>query len=984
MTAPIARHDWPRLLALVEQALDLPVAERDAWLAALALDAPLQSALQGLLDERRALETDDFLAALPVIPAPATAPGRLTEGTLIGPWRLLREIGQGGMSTVWLAERADDQLTRQVALKLPHAGPGQDLLAARLLRERNILAALEHRNIARLYDVGLTDAGTPYLVMEFVQGTDLLSHADAHRLGIAQRLALFQQVLRAVQYAHAKLVLHRDLKPGNILVNDAGDVKLLDFGIAKVLAEGHATHDETELTRAAGRQLTLHYASPEQLRGEPLGTASDVYSLGVILFELLTGERPYALARDSRAALEEAVLAAEPRRPSQAWPASRSADAFGSTAPAMRRALGGDLDVIVLTALHKQPAQRYATVDAMAQDLLRHLTQEPILAQPSSAWVRLRKFGARHAVAVGAGAAIFAALGLGLGAALWQGQQARQEADKATAIKNFLVTLLRGNDLDQDNAPAKRRQTVQQVLEQSASALATELRDQPEVRDELQGLVGDLLNNLNLLDAAIPLRQQRAQDLAARDAPLAQQVSALRELAESQNSQLPAARASLEQAWALCQRESDARTAPACLGARLDLGRNLLAGGDLAPAQAHIEAAAPPLMAVAEPTLERAAAARTLGELRATQNRLADADALHQRALADFQAVWGPASSRLAMEQRLHANQLALHQRFADAIAAYKSAWRTRVQAAGDSAIGSAKLELELGHLQARVGLDEQGDAHVRHASAVLLASQGPERAELVFNARRVLAELQIYSGRLSLAGPALAELDEAARTHSLSASNAHDLDVLHALYEARTGQFQAALQRLTHRREAIAAQRGPDAVELPSLDRRLIDTLLAADDLAGAEALAHQRNTPMPDEVLLAQGRFDAAWPGVQARWQQVQARPRGDQYRFSVVRAHEQAARALAGLGRHGDALPAWRAAIAAQTPGHPHDPVLAALRAHLAQSLIALGDMAGARTELARAEAALRAEPLAGPQFWRPWRAAQGQLAQAMKKV
>lgn len=980
----IARSDWPRLLTLVEQALDMAPTERERWVGGLGLAEPLYSALLGLLRERQAIETGDFLGMLPAVGPGPHAPGRLAGGALVGPWRLLHEIGQGGMSTVWLAERADAQVKRQVALKLPHAGPGQDLLAARLLRERDILAALEHRNIARLYDVGVSDAVTPYLVMEYVPGTDLLSHADARRLTMPQRLVLFQQVLRAVQYAHGKLVLHRDLKPSNILVNEAGDVKLLDFGIAKVLADGAGSFDETELTRASGRQLTPRYASPEQLRGEALGTASDVYSMGVILFELLTGERPYVLPRDSRAALEDAVLNDDPRRPSAAWPVGRSAAHFGATAKALNRALRGDLDVIVLTALQKDPAQRYPTADAMAQDLQRHLAQEPILAQASSRWVRLGKFTARHAVAVAAGASVFAALSLGLGTAVWQGQQARQEANKANAIKDFLVTLLRSNDLDQDNAQAKRQQTVQSVLEQSATSLARGLQDQPEIRDELQSLVGDLLDNLNLLDVAIPLRRQRATDLAARNAPLLAQVSALRDLAESQNSQLLEARATLQQARALCERGSGQAQAPDCLQAQLDLGRSFLSSGDVDTGQVQIEAAASLLLANPTRSLARANAARTLGELRTLQGRMEEADALHQRAWADFEAIWGPQSGRLAMELRLRANQLALQQRFAEAVTTYRKAWQLRANAAGSESIGSANIELEMGQMLARVGQDREGEQRIMHASAVMLASQGPERAQLVFNAHRVRAEFYLYSGRLSLAGPELTRLGEAAQQHELSASEAHERDVLRALYLARIGQFPAALGVLEQRRAITLQREGPDADDLPSLDRRLLESLIAADELDAAEALVRERGLTPPDELLLARGHFDAVWPSVQARHAQMLSRPRGDQYQVNVVKAHEQMGIALAGRAQPRQAAERFQQAIASLADGYAHSPVLAALRARLGSALITLGETEAARVQLSLADAALQAEPLAGPQFRRPVQVARQQLAQAMKKV
>lgn len=971
---------------MLEQALDVDASEREVWLAGLDVAERLKSSLRALLAQRHAIESNDFLGSLPVVDegAPGTVNGGRQAGAQVGPWRLMHEIGHGGMSTVWLAERSDAQVQRQVALKLPHAGPGQEGLTARLLRERDILAALEHRNIARLYDVGVDAAGTPYLVMEHVQGTDLITHANLHRLTILDRLALFQQVLRAVQYAHGKLVLHRDLKPGNILVNEAGDVKLLDFGIAKVLAAERAGANLTDLTRAAGRQLTLAYASPEQILGESLGTASDVYSLGVVLFELLTGERPYKPARNSPGAMEEAVLADEPRRPSQAWVGRPHAEAFGSSAKAVQRALTGDLDVIVLTALQKSPAQRYATVDAMALDLRRHVAGEAILARPTGPWMRLRKFVRRHAAAVGAGLAVVSALAIGMSAAVWQARKAQEEAARATAIKTFLVTLLRGNDLDSEDKLAHRQVTLQTVLEQSADGLAHSLSGQPEVRDELQGLIAELLDNLGLLETAIPLRQQHAQDLAARGAPVPLQVRALRDLADSQASQLAQSRSTLEQAWSLCQAAPAQLDTPECLLARLELGRNILSTGDLAHGSEHVEIAASALRQSPVLSLDRAIAARTLGELRTLQGRFDEADALQQRALSDFEAIWGPQSTRLAMELRLSANQLALQRRYADAIRVYDKAWRIRVQAAGSDAIGSAKLELEMGRLQFRVGLDPQGEQHVLHAGRVMLDSQGPERARMVFNARRARAEVLLYSGRLAAAATAMDELDTAVPDHALNASEAHDLDVLKAAYLTRTGQFAAALRLLEHRRELMRQQQAAEAADVLQLDGRRIDTLVAAGDLGAAVAIAREHGQAVPDEVLLARGDVDAAWPGVQARHLQMQQRPRADQYQFNVVKAHEAMGMALAGRGQHRQALLHFEKAIAELAGGYAHNPALAALRARLALSLLALHAHHEARAQVALAEQALRAEPLAGPQFRRTVQMARQHLNAARKKV
>ena len=991
----IARADWPRLLSLVEQALDLHPTEREPWLQQLDLSDELKLALSGLLDERHAIETDDFLGSLPAITPATVAAGRLLPGTLIGPWRLLREIGQGGMSTVWLAERADDQLQRQVALKLPHAGPGQDLLAARLLRERNILAALEHRNIARLYDVGLSEAGTPYLVMEYVAGDSLLAHANRLKLGLPQRLALFQQVLRAVQYAHSKLVLHRDLKPGNILVNDAGDVKLLDFGIARLLDE--ASDQDSALTQHSGHLLTPDYAAPEQIAGLPLGTSCDVYALGVILFELLSGERPYRLPTGSRlrrAALEEAILHAPPRRPSEAWRAPRDGRAWSSQAGALRRALAGDLDLIVQTALHKDPAARYASAEAFAQDLQRHARREPILARPGSRWYRARQFVARHRLAVSAGSAVVLALALGLGAALWQGRLARLEADKATAIKDFLVGLLRNNDLEQADALARRQQTLQQVLGHSAQALNQGLQDQPEVRSELQGLVGGLLYELEMLAEAIPLQQQRVRELAARAAPLEEQVQALRALADSQQGDLNEVAASLDQALVLCYRAG--RSLPAtCHAAAVERGRVEFTLDRLDSASQLIEPAATALQTEAPGTPDAAVALRTLGELRDHQGRPQEAEALMQQALSSYERLWGPHSARLALERRLWAHRLGLRQRLAESSQVLAQAWQAMAAATGAESVRAAQYELELGNLLARIGLNPAAGPHLQHASSVLLASTGPDRPRLVFETHKALSEWWLYDGQLQRSGPALALLAQARLQVQPGSDDLRDVDLLQSRFFADTGRFQAARTLLNQRRALYLAQGGPRDARVADLDLRLAKIHIAelqwpAADAALARieslvdsptsAVGHTQTLALAGRIalLLARGQYAQAWPLIQARHGAVMRRPRADQYRGTVVEASDQMARALLGLGRAAEARPHFEQALAQWQGGYPYNPALAALRARYADCLLTLKQPGLARQQAELAQAALRAEPSAGPQFRRDLDAVMAQLA------
>ena len=300
-----------------------------------------------------------MLGSSPAAPFAASMPGEengLEAGDRVGPYRLLRPIGSGGMADVWLAERDDGAFAREVALKLPLVSRLRRDLAVRFARERDILARLEHPHIARFYDAGVSADGLPYLAMEYVDGRPITTWCDEHRVDLAGRIQLFAQVLSAVQFAHANLVIHRDLKPSNILVTDDGQVRLLDFGIAKLLAADEERAPETQLTRSSGRALTPEYASPEQMRGEALTIASDVYSLGVVLFEVLVGSRPYRLKIESAAQLEEAILAADPLRPS-ANVTDAAAASRGVSPRRLAKQLAGDLDTVVLKALAKSPGE---------------------------------------------------------------------------------------------------------------------------------------------------------------------------------------------------------------------------------------------------------------------------------------------------------------------------------------------------------------------------------------------------------------------------------------------------------------------------------------------------------------------------------------------------------------------------------------------------------------------------------------------------
>ena len=521
----LARAELARLSELLDQALDLSRDERSAWLAGLGeADAALRPQLEAMLAEAEDENTGGatggvgLLGVLDALPglAGVAAEAKMASADpglrQIGPYCLLRPLGHGGMGTVWLAERVDGALQRAVALKLPHAASlHQPSLAHRFERERDILAALEHPHIARLYDAGVTEAGQPYLALEYVEGQPLTTYCDEKQLPLRARIDLFLQVLEAIQYAHARLVVHRDLKPSNIFVTNDGQVRLLDFGIATLLDEGDTprTHAATEWAHAP---MTPDYASPEQIAHQPIGTASDVYSLGVVFYELVTGQRPYRLPRDTRGALEDAILGVDPTKPSR-MPTTETAAAQRSLHPAgLRRQLRGDLDNIALLALRKNPAERYPSAEAFKQDLKRWLRNKPVHAHPGTWWYRTRKFVQRHKLPVAATALAGAGMLAGLAVALDQAAIARRESQRTKAVQDFLVGLF--NEADPARAQG-RELTVRDLLARGERELQAKLGAEPDLNAALSGVLIDIYDKLGDNKPALPLAEAR-RDLMVR------------------------------------------------------------------------------------------------------------------------------------------------------------------------------------------------------------------------------------------------------------------------------------------------------------------------------------------------------------------------------------------------------------------------------------------------------------------------------------
>jgi eukaryotic-like serine/threonine-protein kinase len=541
---------WARIDFLFGEALDRPPQERLAYLAsATEGDPELFEEVRSLLEREAAAEAligDSVTGFVPELLASFASGDPSTEATSaeemagrrVGPYRLLSELGRGGMGTVYLAERADGEFEKRVALKLVKRGMDTDELLGRFRFERRILASLEHPNIARLYDGGAADDGRPYLVMELVEGERITDYCDARALGVEERLALFGSVCAAVQHAHQHLVIHRDLKPSNILVAPDGIPKLLDFGIAKLLEE---EGDDTPRTRTGMRVLTPEYAAPEQLRGEPVTTATDAYALGAVLYELLVGRGPFVepgkgsfRGRGGASELETRGNGRTPIRPSAAvarWTGGRDRDgpargiapdpeavarARGTTPDRLRRLLRGDLDTVVLKALEEDPARRYQSPQQLLEDLQRYVAGRPVVARPATFAYQAAKFVRRHRAALVTSALVLVSLLGGLGASLWQAGEAaaardqaereraiaEDERDAAEEVASFLEGMFAASDPFAAGPERTDTLRISTFLERGAERVGVEFKDRPATRARMLGVLGRTYRSLGTYERA--------------------------------------------------------------------------------------------------------------------------------------------------------------------------------------------------------------------------------------------------------------------------------------------------------------------------------------------------------------------------------------------------------------------------------------------------------------------------------------------------
>jgi serine/threonine protein kinase len=499
-----SRVEWERIDAALDELLALPPED---WPSACkrisAGDAQLQRELENLLAH---VGGED-----PILDFPARgdasedrqASAGLAPGTRVGAYSVIELIGRGGMGEVYRAERVDGQFEQQVAIKLMRAEMGER--TRRFHAERRILARLEHPNIARLHDGGVSEDGRPYMVMELIIGHPITAWCREHRTTLQQRIRLFAEVCSAVAYAHRNLVVHRDLKPSNVLVTDDGGVRLLDFGVARLL--DRAPNDETRYAA-----LTPGYAAPEQLTGGAVTTATDVYALGTLLYELVAGATPWGGADESLAALVRRVVHEEP-------PSASVFAAARGDAPVSPRDIAGDLDAIIAKAMRKEPAQRYESVTELQADLTRMLRSEPVAARDGARWYVVDRFLRRHRIGVIASAAVVLAVVAGTALALWQATRAQSEAHRARVVQAFLLSLFKSND---PNEASDHEITVRELLATGSLQLDRELQSQPLALAELHSDLGDIYGDMSdyrqaklQLDRALTLYAALGQERSA-------------------------------------------------------------------------------------------------------------------------------------------------------------------------------------------------------------------------------------------------------------------------------------------------------------------------------------------------------------------------------------------------------------------------------------------------------------------------------------
>ncbi len=763
-----ARRRWQRIDTLLDRLMDAAPEERRHILADLpGEDADLRAEIEALLDaanrEDGILDRSVGEAFSTLLeeafeePEPRGVPAPPEQ---VGPWRVLREIGRGGMGVVYLAERATGDFEQRVALKLLKRGLDTDEIVARFARERKILARLEHPAIARLIDGGVSDDGRPYLTMEYVEGVPITEYCARERLELRDTLLLFRRVCEAVHLAHRKLVAHRDLKPSNILVTADGELKLLDFGIAKLLG-GEEDEDAQTLTRLRG-PMTPAYAAPEQLRGEPTSTATDVYALGMILFELLVGRPPRRAPPAGRhEARAEEPYDSEPLRPSEGLRMDDGRarnDVPDDSSASVRRRVAGDLDAIVATALRSEPDRRYPSAEALAEDLRRYLADEPVWARPDGAAYRARKFVRRHRIGVSAAALLLAVLTAAVAMIYSQSQARAQEARKAEEVKEFVLGLFAAAD------PAVARGeevTARQLVDAGAQRVSQELAQQPAVRAEMETVLGELYRMLgasnqalSLLDRAIASYETAAGNV---DAGLANALRA-KGATLSDQGELEEAEALLRKAVAIHRRA----LGPADLEVAEDLdwlGLVLRQQGAFEDSEAALrDSLGIRQSALGDDHEKVAASLNNLAVLRRERGAYGEAEALYRRALDIRLATLGKVHTDTADTLNNLAALLYFQGRWAEARERFTEVAAIYTHLYGESHPRAVMAQNNIAAVALALGLNEEAERRFEAVLAAWRASGGESHPNALLS-RSNLALIEAEVGDIRAAEAVFREL---------------------------------------------------------------------------------------------------------------------------------------------------------------------------------------------------------------------------------
>jgi serine/threonine-protein kinase len=966
-----------RVAALFEQAIELVPDERAAWIVvACAGDAVLQAELERLLhaDKRAArfLERPPALIA-DAIAESASAP-LAKPPHQFGPYRVLRSIGVGGMGEVWLAERSDGQFEQRVAIKqLAYPTPG---LLQRFRQERQILARLEHANVAHLIDGGVDAAGAPYLVMEYVEGVPITEYAREQALDLRARLDLFLCVCEGVQYAHQNLVVHRDLKPSNIFVTVDGVPKLLDFGIAKVLA----TTDEAAATQTVARLLTPDYAAPEQFSGGAITTATDVYALGVVLYELLADARP---PRSTSAAASAVGAASEPPPPSAAIDRT--------TGYARRRALRGDLDRIVLTALAHEPGHRYPSAEALAADIRRYLSGRPIAARGHSAWYRFRKYAGRNRYALAAAVLAFVVC---LAAAIVslhqarvaheQAKKAEQQAARAEAVQTFLADLFRANTSKQGDPVKARETSARELLDLGAQKIATSMNNAPVAKLGVVSLLGDLYDDLAMDDEAVRLHRQGvdlARKLHGDDSP--ELVQALISLAGSMHAShaVNESGAILSEASAILDRRQDFSSLTR--GVLLNKQAEHYNSSDIPRALDYARQSIQVLERL-QPSTDLAEATYMRGLIEQNSGLFQDATVSFSRAIEVSRAVDGDPNPSLP---RFYAylGEAQSHQLdFRNALNSGRRAMEAAIKVNGEEHVDTLQSKMRFGSLLVDVGETREGLALLDDAKRIAIKIRGLDDPFHTTQARFGRGYALARVGRLS---EGLADMQAAIENRRVNRPGTNYLGVMleqsaGALIEmGRVRQAQAQLDEsagiyrkvgvtphsrvynfLVVARIRLALSNGKATAAKSLLDDFFVD----GEHFNGVSATEIDYWL-LSGEVNLAAGETKAAMEYAQRVRSALEHADLTKYMKSSLTRADFTEGVATLKAGRAQDALPLLQRAVETrQEIFLPESPKIAEAQIALAECLAALGESAEAKGQLAAARAIMAAQNELAPAY------------------